>query len=128
MAARDSLLNEENTRESTRLELNYEFEKKEAAAKIEQEKKEAIAAAEKRKQRIIIFVVSGFGVLVLIFAIFAYRSFLQKRNANLAITRQKELIEEKQREILDSIHYARRIQTALFTSEKYISRNLVRLK
>jgi hypothetical protein len=34
------------------------------------------------------------------------------------------LIEEKQKEILDSIHYARRIQTALLTSNCYIARNL----
>jgi tetratricopeptide (TPR) repeat protein len=128
VSTRDSLLNEENTRESMRLEMNYEFEKKEAATKLEQEKKEAIAAAEKRKQKIITLVVSGFGLLVLIFAVFAYRSFLQKRNANLAIMRQKELIEEKQREILDSIHYARRIQTALLPSDKYLQRMLSREK
>ena len=37
------------------------------------------------------------------------------------------MIEEKQKEILDSIHYAKRIQTALLTSEKYIERNLNKL-
>ena len=37
---------------------------------------------------------------------------------------QKHIIEEKQKEILDSIYYAKRIQTALITSEKYIERNL----
>lgn len=31
-------------------------------------------------------------------------------------------VEEKQKEILDSIHYAKRIQTALLTSEKYIEK------
>jgi len=128
IVARDSLLNEENTKESMRLEMNYEFDKKEAATKLEQEKKEVVAAAEKRRQRIILLAISGFGILVLAFAVFAYRSFLQKQKANLAITRQKELIEEKQKAILDSIHYARRIQTALFTSEKYIARTLNKLK
>jgi len=128
IVARDSLLNEENTKESMRLEMNYEFDKKEAATKLEQEKKEVIALAEKRRQKIILLAISGFGILVLAFAVFAYRSFLQKQKANLAITRQKELIEEKQKEILDSIHYARRIQAALFTSEKYIGRTLKRLK
>ncbi len=119
---RDSLLNEENTKETMRLEMNYEFDKKEAATKLEQEKKEAVAAAESRKQKIILYFISAFGILVLIFAIFAYRSYLQKQKANLAILRQKELIEEKQKEILDSIYYARRIQNALLTSERYITR------
>ena len=35
--------------------------------------------------------------------------------------------EEKQKEILDSIFYARRIQRSLLTTEKYIGRNLKRL-
>jgi PAS domain S-box-containing protein len=39
----------------------------------------------------------------------------------------EDIIKEKQKEILDSIHYAKRIQTALLTSEKYIERNLNKL-
>ena len=69
---------------------------------------------------------SGILILVIGFAVFAYRSFLQKQKANIEITKQKEIIEEKQKEILDSIHYAKRIQTALLPSEKYIGRNLNR--
>lgn len=124
IGTRDSLLNEENTKETMRLEMNYEFDKKEAATKLEQEKREVVAAAETRKQRIILYSISAFGILVLIFAIFAYRSYLQKQKANFAILRQKELIEAKQKEIVDSIYYARRIQNALLTSERYISRQL----
>jgi hypothetical protein len=41
--------------------------------------------------------------------------------------KQKQEVEEKQKEILDSIHYAKRIQTALLTSEYYIEKNLKRL-
>jgi len=40
---------------------------------------------------------------------------------------QKTIIEEKQKEIPDSIHLAKRIQTTLITSEKYIERNLNKL-
>jgi hypothetical protein len=40
---------------------------------------------------------------------------------------QKELIEEKQKEILDSIHYARHIQTALLPPEKQIEKMLKRV-
>ncbi|MBC7861978.1 MAG: hypothetical protein IAF38_03335 [Bacteroidia bacterium] len=40
---------------------------------------------------------------------------------------QKVLIEEKNKEVMDSIRYASRIQRALITSEKYISRNLKRI-
>jgi hypothetical protein len=43
------------------------------------------------------------------------------------VEKQKDMMEEKQKEILASIHYAKRIQRALITSEKYIERNLERL-
>lgn len=126
-AAKDSLNNEENTRKSVRLEMNYEFEKKETATKQEQEKKEAIAKTESRKQQIILWSVCGILLLVIGFAVFAYRSFLQKRKANDEILHQKNIIEEKQKEILDSINYARRIQMAQLPSELYISRTFTRL-
>ncbi len=124
IALRDSLFNEENTKKTVQLEMTYEFDKKEAATKLQQEKKEALAMAESKKQRIIIFSICGILLLVVAFAIFAYRSFLQKQKANLEILKQKQIIEEKQKEILDSIHYAKRIQAALLPSEKYIERNL----
>ncbi|MGZ3932354.1 MAG: tetratricopeptide repeat protein [Bacteroidia bacterium] len=127
IAARDSLINEENTKKTVRLEMNYEFDKKAAAARLLQEKKEAVAKAESKKQKIVIMGVSGILLVVVAFAIFVYRSYLQKQKANIEITRQKEIIEEKQKEILDSIHYARRIQAALFTPETYIARSLNRL-
>jgi accessory gene regulator protein AgrB len=40
------------------------------------------------------------------------------------IQKQKHIVEDKQKDILDSIHYAKRIQTALMTNEKYIERKL----
>jgi hypothetical protein len=40
---------------------------------------------------------------------------------------EKLVVEEKNKEILDSIHYSKRIQNALLPSEKYIERNLNRL-
>lgn len=125
---RDSLSNEENTKRSVKLEMQYAFDKKEAATKLEQEKKDVVAQADARRQRIILLAISGFGILIFGFAIFAYRSFLQKKRANIEITSQKELIEEKQKEILDSIYYAKRIQTALLPHDKYINRNLKKLR
>ncbi len=44
------------------------------------------------------------------------------------VVAQKELVEEKNSEIIASIRYAKRIQDALMTSQKYIERNMNRLK
>jgi tetratricopeptide (TPR) repeat protein len=121
---RDSLVNEENTRKTVQAQLQYEFGKRETETKAVQEKKDALAAADARKQQIILWSVAAGLALVMMFALFIYRSFLQKQKINIEISRQKEMIEEKQKEILDSIHYARRIQRSLLPSEKYISRHL----
>ena len=40
---------------------------------------------------------------------------------------QKQKVEEKQKEILDSIQYAKRIQVSLLPTEKYIDKTLKRL-
>ncbi len=124
LALRDSLLNDKSTKESVRAEMNYEFTKKEAADKAEQEKRETIAAVESHKQKLILWGVTGILLLVFIFAVFAYRSYLQKQKAHTEISQQKHIIEEKQKEILDSIQYAQRIQKAMLTSDTYFSSHL----
>lgn len=132
--AKDSLVNEENTKKTVQQQMQYEFDKKEAAAKLEQEKRDAIALAENRKQKIIIAAVSSGLVFILILSFVIFRSLRlnQKKNRIIseqkkAVEMQKELVEEKQREILDSIHYAKRIQMALLPPEKYISKKLKKL-
>ncbi len=121
---RDSIKNEENTKKQTQVEMD----RKESATKAEQAKKDAIAASEKRKQQIILYsVMSGF-VLVLAASFFLFRAYRQKQFANKRIIKQKEIIEEKQAEILDSIYYAKRIQQSLLPTEKYITRIIQKLK
>jgi hypothetical protein len=49
------------------------------------------------------------------------------RSQNREIEQKKTIIEEKQKEILDSIQYARRIQRSLLPGENYIQKELFRL-
>jgi tetratricopeptide (TPR) repeat protein len=121
MALKDSLFGAEKDKEITRKEMNYEFEKKEAAAKAEQDKKDTVT-------QIIIYSVSGGFALVLVLAGFIFRGYRQKQRANVIISEQKKMVEEKQKDILDSIHYAKRIQQSLLPTEKYIQKNLTRLQ
>jgi serine phosphatase RsbU (regulator of sigma subunit) len=44
------------------------------------------------------------------------------------VVKQKHLLEEKNKEVMDSITYARRIQQSLMPTEKYISRILGKKK
>ncbi|MEW6469903.1 MAG: tetratricopeptide repeat protein [Bacteroidota bacterium] len=51
-----------------------------------------------------------------------------ERLRNVELKQAYELISEKQKEIVDSIKYAKRIQESLLPSEKYIERSLRRLE
>ena len=56
------------------------------------------------------------------------RSLKINKEQNKIISLQKDIVEEKQKEILDSIRYAKRIQNSLLPSEKYIEKNILKLK
>jgi serine phosphatase RsbU (regulator of sigma subunit)/Tfp pilus assembly protein PilF len=128
---RDSLFNEENTKKTIQSQMNYEFDKKEQAIKLQQEKKDAIAKQEIQKQKVVRNSFMGGFALVLLLAGVATRGYKQKQKANQqleeknhTIEKQKEIVEEKQKEIVDSINYARRIQYTLLADEALLKSNL----
>jgi uncharacterized membrane-anchored protein YhcB (DUF1043 family) len=89
---------------------------------------------DKELQEIIIWSVALGIFIVLLFAGFIFRALRiaqkQKRiieNQKTEVEHQKQLAEEKQKEILDSIHYAARIQKCILPTEIYIDRSLKRL-
>jgi len=106
---RDSLVNEANTKAV----MNYEFSQKEAAKKAEQDKKDALAAAENHKQKIITWSVAGGLLMVMIFAGFVFRSLRLTTIQKQEIELKSKVIEEKNKDILDSILYAKRLQDAI---------------
>lgn len=152
IAIRDTVFNQENRKLLVQKEMNYEFDKKEIASKAIQERKDVVATAEKKRQQQVLLLVSSVLFLVFVFAGFIFRSLritrkqkniieLQKnevsRQKDIADSqriiaeelrkiaeKQKHIVEEKQKEIVDSIFYAKRIQTALLTSDEYIKNNL----
>ncbi len=131
IAARDSIYNEDNTKQTVRAEMNFEFEKQKAIEQAEQEKKDIVVKEElQRKELEKNFFIAGF-VLVLLFTFILYRNYRQKKKANelLALQKaeielQKALVDEKNHEVTDSIRYAQRIQSALLTSEQYVKKHI----
>lgn len=121
---KDSLNNVEITKKLVQSELKYEFEKKEQATQLEQEKKDAVNRAALEQQRLQRNgFIAGFA-LTLALAGVSYRNYRNKRKATEIITRQKEILEEKNKDIVDSINYARRIQMALLKEEEHVSKHL----
>jgi len=83
------------------------------------------------KQTQVIIIIVSLGFISLVFLLFAIRSNIQRKKANQLlfeqkkeVENQKQLVDEKQKEIVDSINYARRIQTALMAHDKLLSKHL----
>ncbi len=127
----DSVFNEESYGAITKMSAKYDSEKKDLEIKLLNKDKEtqtAITEAESKKQKIIIWSVVGGLLLVIFFSIFIYGRWRITQKQKLIIEKQKELVEEKQKEVLDSIRYAKRIQTSLMPTEKYFERKVRELK
>lgn len=86
---------------------------------------EAIQKEQKLKQQQIFTLLSIASVIVVLaFLFFVWRGYRQKKKSNEIIAFQKMLVEEKQKEVIDSINYAKRIQKAILPNEKYIDKKL----
>lgn len=133
-AYEDSAMDQEHQDAIHEMELAYETEKKEAEiAKLElSNKKEqydrelAEAEAARQSANNKVYLLGGLVVLILlIFALYKWReSNLQKAiisEQKDKVEQQKELIEEKNKDITDSMIYASSIQQAIITSEEYIA-------
>ncbi len=107
-------------RDEAETELSYQFEKKSELEKMRQLKKDIQKEAEDKAratQNNIIF--WSLGIIVFIIAIFAIILFSRWRIATRQkriIDEQRAMVEEKNDEILDSINYAKRIQSAILPS------------
>lgn len=137
---KDSVLNEESQAQLNEFQTKYQSEKKEQENKLLTAKNTLSEQTIKNQRNITVFLVIGI-LLALILFVSVYRSFRQKKKDNLVILSQKQevelrnaiienqkaMVEEKQKEIIDSIHYARRIQQALLANENYIQKTLKRL-
>jgi tetratricopeptide (TPR) repeat protein len=131
----DSIKNEATRKSSVRSQLKYEYDKKLATDSVQHAKESEIRKVQiakqeselkaKKKEQTALY--GGLG-LVLVFAGFMYNRFRLTQKQKQIIELQKRMVEGKQKEILDSIHYAQRIQKALITSEKYIERSFSKLK
>lgn len=124
---KEQLRNEEVSKELVRMQLQHDFDKKEQEQKAEQAKKDAIAAEKLNTQQTRSnYLIIGL-LLMTVAIIFIYRNYREKKKINKELQIKNVIIEQKQNEIMDSIHYASRIQRALVTSEKNIEKQINKL-
>ncbi len=134
----DSIFNTENANTIKQIQMQADYEKKDAVAKEAQNKKDEITKTQLAQQAFQrnAFVV-GFALMLIIAGV-SYRNYRSKQKDNLIITKQKEtvehqkevvenqkqLVEQKNKEITQSIEYALRIQSAILPSNRFVKEHL----
>ncbi|MCA6444056.1 MAG: tetratricopeptide repeat protein [Bacteroidetes bacterium] len=84
-----------------------------------------------KQQRYIIYLFVFLGIFLMVVVFIIYKNSLQRKKFTAIILaqkneveQQKNIVEEKQKEIIQSIFYAKRIQDSLLPNRSYIERNL----
>jgi len=128
---RDSINNKETQKASAQQHAKYAYEKQKTIDDAKHDKLIAIEKEKKEKQQILTIAISLGLVLVVIFLLFVFNRLRITRKQKVIIQEQKEVVEiahheleEKNKEIIDSIIYAKRIQSAILPPAKLIKEYL----
>ena len=117
---RDSIQNEIETKKQTEAEMQFKFDQERQKELLKKQKEDLIN--KEAKQRLT-FLIIGLCFIVFITLSFAF-TLNKRRKKELAqkiiIEEQKKIVEQKNQEILDSITYAKRIQTAILPTDRIV--------
>jgi serine phosphatase RsbU (regulator of sigma subunit) len=121
MNYKDSVFNEKSRKQLLELETQYETRVKEKEIKLKNLALEK-SQEEVRNRTAFLYVFIGVSLLFLLMGIFVFRQYREKRKANNEIMLQKNIIEEKNKSITDSIRYAQYIQQSILPDHGTIRR------
>jgi serine phosphatase RsbU (regulator of sigma subunit) len=135
---KDSLNNEEIQKAAVKQQAKYEYEKQKTIDDTEHDKLLAIEKEAKEKQKILTIATAGGLGLVVVFLLFVFNRLRVTKKQKLVIEKQKQEVEkqkevvdeahyeleEKNQEIMDSIVYAKRIQSAILPPAKLVKEYL----
>jgi len=138
----DSINNRENRKATIRSQLKYEIGKKAVADSIKASDEKLLISSKLKEEKTKSYALYGGLSLVILFSLFMVNRFKvtnrqkkiielkekETQKQNEIIIEQKKEVEVKQKEVLDSIQYAKRIQLALMPTEKFVAKTLSRLK
>ncbi len=124
---RDTLFTKDFAFQMNEMKEKYESDKKELNI-INLNKEAQLKDAKIDQQRSRQYGMAAGLLLLLVLSVVLYKNFTRKKKDNLIIQHQKNVVDEKNKEITDSITYAQRIQNASLPTENYIHKNMERLK
>lgn len=120
----DSVNNNQNSKKISELELDYKYKAEQREKDLIQKNKDDVIQEKIKQQKYVIWVGILGGLILFIFLGFALKSNIDKKKTNKQlqlfnneITEQKNIIEQKNHEITDSITYASRIQQGVIPDE-----------
>jgi serine phosphatase RsbU (regulator of sigma subunit) len=131
MKMKDSAFNESTRKATLQKQFQYSYERKAAADSVKNLEAEkvkdaqiAVQESKLKQQQTLKYALFGGITLMIIFSLYVFNRYKNTQQKNRIIERQKAIVDEKQREIIDSITYAKRIQLALLKDEEHVSKHL----
>lgn len=117
---RDSTTNLSQLKQQAQLELNFVNafkEKQDSIIRAEkQRQRDLVQAAKSRQQEALVIAGVVAVITAVLIIIIIFRSYQKEKNSKQIIKQQKTIVEQKNKEILDSINYAKKIQEAIIPS------------
>lgn len=127
----DSINNTQVKKSVAQQEARYKYEKQKIADDLEHQKAMIVEKEEREKQRYIIYSIIVGLILLVLFTAFIFNRWRITKRQKSVIEKQKLLVDQarnqleiQNKEITDSIVYAKRIQNAILPSNKVLSSHL----
>jgi serine phosphatase RsbU (regulator of sigma subunit) len=121
---KDSIFNTAKNNSFNNLKMQFALDRQEHELKTKAEEELMKKEAEKKQQRIITYITVFILIVVLAFSYFLFKRIQITNSQKKIIENQKLLVETKNREITDSILYARRIQHTLLAQDDFLAHYL----
>lgn len=120
---KDSILNEDANKQVSEMEAKFQNEMKENKIELLNKENELKIVELRREKFVRNSFVAGF-ILVLVLSFAIYRSFRQKKKMNSILTEKNGIIEQKNKDITDSIEYAKTLQDAILPDIEAVTNSL----
>ncbi len=114
---KDSVYNYEKEKEISQKQMLFEFEKKTIADSLKVSEEKKITQEKLKQEATIRYSLFFFILLLVIFSFIMFNRFKIIKNQKQIIELQKSKVDEKQKEIVDSINYAKRIQSTILDNQ-----------
>lgn len=124
ISIRDTLNSAERIREIAQKQFEFDYTKKAAADSLRAHEQKILIQSELKNEKTRRYYLYGGLLLVIVFAAFMYSRYKISQEQKQIIEKQKTLVEEKQKEIVDSIQYAKKIQRTLLAHDSFLDQEL----